>query len=183
MTKERMNQIEKEAKRVLNKHAQLIQNNGQSIDVVSLATGLGFKVGEVEFNDDTDGIILVDTHAHELMGKETDKLILVSKDRTRAFKRFIVAHELGHYFLGQSVCDDGRVLVASRDSRHGRNAEENEYDFFAACLLMPREAFIEIASNLKSIGLSKELISKCLAEIFNVPIESAVRRMYEVGME
>ena len=171
--------IEKAANDALKKHRS---KNG-IIDVVGLARKEGFAVGEVEFDDDTDGIILVDTHADELMGQKTNKLIIVSKERTSAFKRFIIAHELGHYFLHDKRADkDSHILIASRDAKHGRSEEENEYDYFAACLLMPAEDFKKRGEALKNAGLTVNDISCLLSEYYEVPARSAERRLEEVGV-
>lgn len=74
--------------------------------------------------------------------------IYVNRDRVGALTagraRFTVAHELGHYFL-----DDHRSALLVGDAPAHRSAcelespllAEQEADLFAACLLMPAEAF------------------------------------------
>jgi hypothetical protein len=61
--------------------------------------------------------------------------------RSRAFQRFTVAHELGHYFLdGHCEQMEGAGIHVSR-AGFGRSKDpfETEADHFAASLLMPRD--------------------------------------------
>lgn len=170
--------IEQEAARVLEDHSSAV--NGY-VDVVQIAKAEGFTVGEVDFEDNTDGILLVDTKAETIMDIPTQKLIVVSKQRDYNFKRFILAHELGHYFLrDKSNEDDKGILLASRDARHGRDAEENMYDRFAACLLIPKESFLEKWNGLAQASMKIEARYGYLADLFRVPLESIQRRSREV---
>ena len=179
----RKEEIENRAQEALKKYkAENPDEKNPGIDVVIMARNEGFHVVEAQFKDETDGIILVDTHAEQLLGKKTNKLIIVSKDRTRAFKRFIIAHELGHYFMNQREMDDGRILVAARDAKHGRSKAEDEFDYFAACILMPKDSFAQIAFGMKEVGMDMNTISEYLADTFVVPVESAERRLKEVGV-
>lgn len=58
---------------------------------------------------------------------------------------FTIAHELGHYFLkhelkeGRLICDRNNV---SEDNSIENELVEQEANYFAACLLMPREMFL-----------------------------------------
>ena len=63
---------------------------------------------------------------------------------SEGFRRFTVAHELGHYFL------DGHVQYLFRDGQHFHESQsgftsddkyEREADSFAAALLMPKQLF------------------------------------------
>ena len=91
-------------------------------------------------------------------------------------KRFIIAHELGHYILH---CKDEKIY-AHRESAHGRSDEENDVDYFAACLLMPANSFKTAFEKTKSISFIEKI--KELQRIFDVPFESVVRRIDELGL-
>ena len=114
--------------------------SGCSVDVIDVAKRLGFVVGNAVLNEEDDGFIVVEEGRKEIMGIKTDKLIGVNSDRSLAWKRFIIAHELGHYVLHFKE-KNLKGLYAHRDHKRGRDELENEADFFAANLLMPRESF------------------------------------------
>ena len=66
--------------------------------------------------------------------------------RNKAFQRFTVAHELGHYFLSGHP----EQLFPNGDGRHESQAEfssgnqwERQADYFAAALLMPAQQYEE----------------------------------------
>ncbi len=75
--------------------------------------------------------------------------------RSRAFQRFTVAHELGHYFIeghwDRMQATGGHVSRAG----FGRSKDpfETEADHFAASLLMPRDQVRRLV-NRESIGLA-----------------------------
>lgn len=65
-------------------------------------------------------------------------------------KRFVIAHELGHFFLHPNIkqydlCTQGELDILS----YQRSNEEREANYFAAELLMPKHIFIkEINKNI-----------------------------------
>ena len=60
---------------------------------------------------------------------------------------FTIAHELGHYFLGHKlndgslICD--RYNISEEDDGKLNSVIEQEANYFAACLLMPKNMFIK----------------------------------------
>lgn len=60
----------------------------------------------------------------------------------------------------------------------GKQVIEEEMDYFAACILMPTKSFRKAYTVLYQRGCKN--ISHMLANLFNVPIESAVRRIDEL---
>ena len=85
----------------------------RSVDVIHIAK-----------NED-DGFIVVEEGKDEIMGIKTDKLIGVNSDRPLEWKRFIIAHELGHYVLHYKE-KNLTGLYAHRDHKRGHNELENE---------------------------------------------------------
>lgn len=153
----------------------------QGIDVVRLAQKLGFKVGQIELPDDQDGFIISNNNNDDLQMFSSSKIIGVNSNRTPEVKLFIIAHELGHYILRE---DQDAPIYAHREHTHGRSERENEIDFFAACLLMPRDSFIKEYQYAKYLfGGEEEKIEERLVKIFNVPTESVKRRMKETGVK
>lgn len=169
--------IEEKANSVL----EAVKYNGGELDVIAAAETLGFTVGISELPDWDDGFILVDhvmEHIQKLIGLLTDKAIGVNAKRDLQTKRFIIAHEIGHYMLHYNE-NDG-VLYARREDVKGKDAEENDADYFAACLLMPQKYFKKNYYELKNKDLLDDDIVTLLQKYFNTPYESVKRRLAEI---
>lgn len=170
--------IEQQADLLLKRYPPL----SDFVDVVHIARQEGFTVAETDFKDDTDGLIMVHTGRDNIAGFHTKKLIVIHEKRSYEFKRFIIAHELSHYFLDNSENESNPFVLAARDARHGRTDEENGHDYFAACLLMPKDTFAKRYQELTlSFGAqNQDIIAQKLSEIFVVPYDSVIRRIGEV---
>ena len=156
--------------------------NDSAIDVIDVAKRLGFLVGNAVLNEEDDGFIIVEEGREEIMGLKTDKLIGVNSDRSLEWKRFIIAHEIGHYIL--HFKEEGiEGLYAHRDHKRGHDDSENEVDFFAANLLMPRQRFKKKFTEMKALKLSTQDIIDELASYFIVTKRMAERRIKELGLD
>ncbi len=156
-------EIAKQAEELLSKFGY----NAESItyvDITKLATSAGFRVGESKkLPFIRDGFM------------DRDNLIIgVNFDRTMEEKRFIVAHELAHYYL------ETQGTVRHRDHVKGKDERENEADYFAACILMPQRSFVKHYTQLKERGLGTADIIDTLQAVFKTPRESIIRRIGEV---
>lgn len=169
--------IESKAIDILNK-VQL-SDETDAIDVIKIARELGFVVGNAGLEDDVDGFIIVEKGKREILGQKTDRLIGVNASKELAWKRFIVAHEIGHYILHYDE-NINNGMYAHREHKKGKNNEENEADYFAANLLMPRKKFKERVDELKNKGLNKEEIILLLADKFCVTHMMVERRIGEL---
>ena len=154
--------------------------SGCSVDVIDVAKRLGFVVGNAVLNEEDDGFIVVEEGRKEIMGIKTDKLIGVNSDRSLAWKRFIIAHELGHYILHFKE-KNLKGLYAHRDHKRGRDELENEADFFAANLLMPRESFENKYNEIKQVYKNEEIVD-ALSKHFIVTVRMTERRIEELGL-
>ena len=148
----------------------------EPVDIIRLAQNLGFAVGNVESKDDMDGFVIIDNDNDNLLDTKSSRVIGVNANRNFYTKRFIIAHELGHYQLQYN----NEKLFARRDKMHGRSVEENEVDFFAACLLMPGDGFIKYYEDIKV--KQPERVIETLAEVFKVSEVSVIRRLQELGL-
>ena len=146
------------------------------VDVVLLAKKLGFAVGTMSSKNNMDGFLLINEKEQDILGSKSGKVIGVNAGRSFEKKRFIVAHELGHYKLHYN----GQSIFAQRDSNHGRSANENEIDYFAACLLMPADGFTAQYKKVKQEN--PENVINNLAKIYNVPEDSIARRLEELNL-
>lgn len=69
--------------------------------------------------------------------------ILISTRYPYETQRFTAAHEVGHFVLHPNVGDrQMHRELPLNGPRPGRPVQEQEADYFAACLLMPRKAMI-----------------------------------------
>ncbi len=143
------------------------------VDISKLAMSVGFKVGEsrkLAFTD--DGFIYA--------SKDKDKSIIgVNYDRSIEEKRFIVAHELAHYYLHIPNLNDEDTIMF-REHIKGKDETENDADYFAASILMPRKIFKSNYDRLIANGYDLSDIVDGLQLIFKTPRESVKRRIEEV---
>ena len=153
-----------------------------SIDVIEVAKKLGFVVGNAGLSEDVDGFIIVDENKGNILGIDTNKLIGVNASKELAWKRFIIAHEIGHYVLHYDKEKDNG-MYAHREHKKGKNEIENEADFFAANLLMPRKKFIDKYKELKEKDLSIDEMILLLANKFTVTQLMTKRRFEELGID
>ena len=73
-------------------------------------------------------------------------------------------------------------MYAHREHKKGKNEIENEADFFAANLLMPRKKFKNKYNELKKKDLSTDEIILLLADKFTVTQLMTKRRFEELGL-
>ena len=156
-----------------------------NIDVVRLAKNMGFVVGTLNFKNGEEGFIMINNKTEKILGVKTNKLIGIEDSLDVPKKRFVIAHELGHYVLNY---DKNQSIYAMRDSAHGRNDAENDVDYFAACLLMHEDVFKKEFEKLKQDSADdsddkKYKIASQLGKIFTVPELSALRRMDELSLK
>ena len=174
-----VNKIEQSVLNMLDSIQYTISN--YSVDVIDVAKRLGFVVGNAVLNEEDDGFIVVEEGRKEIMGIKTDKLIGVNSDRSLEWKRFIIAHELGHYILHFKE-KNLEGLYAHRDHNRGHNELENEADFFAANLLMPRESFEKKYKEKKQEYRNDKDIVDALSKHFIVTVRMAERRIEELKL-
>jgi len=151
----------------------------EGYDIVSLAKRMGFFVATASLDDGEDGFIMVNDGGERILGTNSSKVIVVEKSLDQYLKRFVIAHELGHY----EINGRNKPIFAHRKKRDGTRAEnEQEVDHFAASLLMPKEAFCEKNRQLSVGGMSLADRTLELTRIFSAPMESVLRRMDELGL-
>ena len=94
-------------------------------------------------------------------------------------KRFIISHELGHWFLHKDMplfnCDKSKFKYWNKSI----NILEKEANWFASEFLMPKKSFIEFCEGKVMSRETIELISK----FYNVSITAAAIRFANFGSE
>ncbi len=150
------------------------------VDVIQIAQAHGFVVGNAQFENGDDGFIAVDESRESIQDFGTNKLIAVNANRDLAAKRFIIAHEIGHYALHYDA--NVKQLFVARENKKNKVSEEQDVDFFAACLLMPKKEFKEKVKEFKRKGFISSKLIFALSDYFSAPLESVMRRMGEIGI-
>lgn len=171
-------QIEQKASELLKNYEEYISDDS-FVDIVGIARAMGFVVGQATLDDNEDGFIIIDNSKDELLGVKTKKLIVVNKNRDFNLRRFIIAHEIGHYYL---ECGNSDKAFASREHKTGKSDKENEIDYFAACLLMPSESFIKKYNEYKEIFNDKIILTLLLSKQFGVTEKTCERRFEELAL-
>ncbi|MDO4293957.1 MAG: ImmA/IrrE family metallo-endopeptidase [Eubacteriales bacterium] len=148
------------------------------VNIVDFVQHLGFIVGNAKLDDSEDGFLAIQTSD---MAKDrdgmNDKIIGVNAKRSLDWKRFIIAHEFAHSVLHYEA---GKIYL-HRERKKGKDDKENDADYFAAALLMPRKSFKRLYDKFKQDGFNDTAISLQLASIFKVPFDSVQRRITEVS--
>ncbi len=172
----------KKMKEITAKANKVLQNadssiyTGKRIDIVKLAKTFGFEVGiSKKLPIREDGFIFV--------APDGTKKIVVNNFRSIEDKRFTVAHELGHYFLHKNRLDNLVLLREhKKDIEPSEKDFEDEADFFAACILMPKQAFVDEKNKLTKAGYNESEIVLRLGEAFGTNRETVLKRLEEVAV-
>lgn len=176
-----MNGLSEERKsQILSLINSLSKNTDNHIDVVNLAITNGFKVLQLKSNASIDGLLLVSDVNNSITG---EKIIAYRSDMEEKDNRFIIAHELGHYFLhsnNPAFLNRGSFVYAYHINNSAKNEiEEVEADFFATNLLVPKETFVSKYNELGKVAQSDFGI-ETLSNYFNVSKRCIIKRMSEI---
>ncbi len=170
-------EIEKKAEDILNEYQP---NTLQGVDVIEIAREMGFLVGNIDLDDNEDGFVIVNEDKKGIPGQPSKKIIGVNSNRSPKSKMFIIAHELGHYTFEKEKSD---IIYSHRECAKGRTDYENDIDYFAACLLMPKDSFNKRYEALKTIYENDyESIIRELSDVFKVTVNAVTRRIEEIGI-
>ncbi len=140
----------------------------------------GFEIVLQYMPNDTTGLILIND-TDNIGSTSFQKIIAVNANLQRdpnyiQRRRFIIAHEYAHSQLHKKES----VLFAHRDT-HKRDAlEEQEADFFARCLLMPRRLMEEVTSSITYQSMNETEKISYIREFFNVTEKKARQRLKEL---
>lgn len=170
-------QIETQVTTLLKEYGYVFEKDDY-VNVVDFVQHLGFIVGNAQLDDSEDGFLAIQISNMAKNGDEmsSDKVIGVNSKRSLDWKRFIIAHEFAHSVLHYKT---GQIYL-HRENKKGKDSEENDADYFAAALLMPKESFLRLYTQFEKNGLNKNAICLQLASIFKVPLDSVSRRISEV---
>lgn len=151
-----------------------------------------YKIAKIEsipiyydnYEDAFDGMLLYD-----IDNKDFHIHINIDNGNRQNSKRgrFTLAHELGHFFLDEHRLGLKQGLLEPHASFHNLNQKsliEKEADYFASCLLMPKDKFKNYSVEYrKQTGNRKFSLHSILAlsESFQSSVLSTLIRFGEVG--
>jgi len=146
---ERQEEIEKE---VLN----LSSNLGLSYPDNSLKDfidGMGIEVFNVDFQDNTSGVIFFPEFEEDKKLKKQKPKIFLNANDSVVRRTFSLAHEIGHYVLHKNEKVAYRVDRYSYEKDDKEAMQETEANFFAATLLMPKVRFVSLLESGYSLDM------------------------------
>lgn len=151
----------------------------QPVDVKAIAGALGLKVLYEELPDDVSGLLVTGPKGN---------FIIVQKADSEPRKRFTIAHEVGHFFLGHRFAKGEHVhvdrghYVSQRSTRSstGLDPKEVEANQFAASLLMPSGIIEKAVRRFHTQPLLDYHVSS-LASQFQVSEQAMTIRLTSLG--
>ena len=142
-----------------------------------------FIIVEVPLNDDTTGMIAVDDiNLLNFKKYETHRIIIINSELPEKYsyiqkRRFIIAHEFGHFILHKK---DSQVQLAKRDTEHFDNVEELEAEYFARSILMPEKKVKQLMSLFPNASIPDKVNE--VMRMFNVTENKARYRLQELNL-
>ena len=145
------------------------------VDVVAIANRVGLQVIFTDLGDDISGALITGPHG---------SCIAIRKSDPEPRKRFSIAHETAHHYLGhqfdagEHVHVDRGHLISLRNHRSsaGTDLKEIEANQFAACLLMPSRILRESIKRLNGDQLYDSDIT-ALAKQYQVSEQAMTIRL------
>ncbi len=143
-------------------------NSPEDIDLELIAFNRGLIIQEKELRG-CEG---------RLINNKDYGLIIINKTIKEAGKkRFVIAHEMGHFELQKgtnsiSICDESSFINWNKNG-----PQENEANVFAAEILLPKGIFIEMC---KGRRFSKDLVVD-IATVFNCSLSATALRYADIG--
>lgn len=162
----------------------------QKVEQIKLDTGLSYPENSLLQIANALGAEVVDADLPDFKDKKvkgyikwlpeserTDKLyrakIYLNLNQSDTTKTFTLAHELGHFLLHK---DDNNFRIDLQDySEDDSDNQETEANFFAGCLLMPKE---KLLAALNQIGNMAEV-----AKRFGVSLPAVQARIKWIPLE
>lgn len=132
------------------------------IDVEALARGLDLLVIKKDLGPELSGLLVTNKQG---------TFICVNAKHPDSRRRFTIAHEVGHHYLGHQLeagehvhVDEGNYISARGPrSASGLDPKEVEANQFAAALLMPADAVKRVAAEVR--GRTPRLLDTHVEEL------------------
>lgn len=146
LSQRRIEEIEAAAQRLKERHLDT-SARPYPVNVYELARAEGFDVLSGDFKDKTTAG----------MYDRGSKRIYISKSDPYQRKAFTIAHELGHYELHRDMDTERFYRKQVEDPSSPSDIQEQEANWFAASLLMPRDLlynmYVQLRGDEKSLAI------------------------------
>lgn len=178
-TKEKSEKLENRLTAFLEKIDYILEAND---DIVQFSKKINFDVFKMPLADEKlDGMILVDEN-------KGIRRIAVNKSLDLRDSRFVIAHEIAHYITEkEKIGDDGVLLFAKRDRiLHGGEKDdlENDMDYMAAAMLVPKEDFVNILKLLRiDLNAIQDHTEETVKRVVNLKVIDLLSNFYTVKQE
>lgn len=135
-------------------------------ELLKLASMLSLNVFNAGFDDDNiAGMLKIENNQYN---------IYINKSQPIVRQRFTLAHEISHFILHKDLIDEQKGSVLYRKDFNSSSSIEQQANFLAAALLMPKE---EIEKAWKTLSNILEI-----AEIFETSKEATYIRLNKLGL-
>jgi Zn-dependent peptidase ImmA (M78 family) len=133
------------------------------------------------------GIININFNDNHVLGVVSNKFKFIGVEGKLNYekKRFIIAHELGHYILEHMNKEKDEIKFYKTDldnTSYCSDQEDSEANYFADCLLMPENFVIKIYQIYRKYTNSINVITNGMADQFSVPESMLKRRLVTLGI-
>lgn len=165
--------VREKAKEIYNK----FKKSHKYFDIIELAEENNIDVFEAELPDDVSGI-------YKKNKENQNDAIYINQEHSENRKRFSIAHELGHYFLGHITGMHIDKIFRNELSSMAINKNEIEANNFAAELLMPTEEVENYITDLNENNkMSLDDIIDKSSDYFKVSREAMRYKLKNLGFE
>jgi Zn-dependent peptidase ImmA (M78 family) len=148
------------------------------IDVDRAVRALGLRVVYESLGNDVSGL---------LIWCPKPAVICVNRELPPPKQRLVIAHEMGHVYLGHEFASDQYVHVDRKFDRYrdciaaGLSEQDLEANAFAGELVMPSKLVKQAALSIGHAPLTEEQIQD-LALRFDVTVQSMTIRLSRLGL-
>lgn len=175
MTDDRKREIEKQAEAIIKLYDL---EKDVFIDISSILKKDGFQIKRQKMPISTSGCLIVDGNEKVIVVNTVFPAVKDEEDVAFKKSRFIAAHEYGHYKLH---CGKDETSYFHHDSDKREEEPEQEADYFARCILMPKKYFLSLYDIIKKLnGDNEEIIVNVLSKFFRVTKKKVRARKEEL---
>lgn len=148
------------------------------IDVDRVVRALGLRVVYESLGEDVSGL---------LIWCPKPAVICVNRDLPAPKQRLVIAHEMGHVYLGHEFATDEYVHIDRRFDRYrdciapGLTEQDLEANAFAGELVIPTKLLRQAVADIGNTELTEDHVQD-LAARFDVTVQSMAIRLSRLGL-
>lgn len=152
--------------------------------IVKVGKALNFQIFKENLESNLSGDIYINGDTRDVYGY--NRVILVNKNDALYHQRFVIAHELAHYFfdfLGNPKYEDTSEKFSDTYYKDNHDTlQEKRANRFAASILMPEESFIYQYNQAKLADYNRMFVITYLSRFFETTVDSIEKRIMEVAI-